>query len=143
MTGFLIRRRYCLVILFGMLIGWQYKPRFSGLVYLASYAFYMLRRNGLAKKYNTERFNILLQIPRIFKHIYIKWSILIIQYNSTLNLHLLHMNIYNCIWICIYRNTYTRWSHWFHIHIIFSSWFYSIIVTKSNSIANCKYDPSY
>ena len=28
------------------------------------------------------------------------------------------------------RNTYTRWSHWFHIQIIFSSWFYLIIITR-------------
>ena len=27
----------------------------------------------------------------------------------------------------ICRNTYTRWSDWFHIHIIFSSWFYLVI----------------
>ena len=41
------------------------------------------------------------------------------------------------------RNTYTRWSHWFHIHIIFSSWFYLIIVTSWNSLSNCEHDPSY
>ena len=31
----------------------------------------MLKRNGLAKKYITERYNTLLQIPRIFRHDYI------------------------------------------------------------------------
>ena len=68
------------------------------------------------KKYNTERHNILFQIPTIFRHIYNKWSILIIQYKSTLNLHLL--TIYNSIriysvnfsykliYICIYIYIY-------------------------------------
>ena len=32
------------------------------------------------------------------------------------------------------HNTYTRWSYWFHIHIIFSSYFYLIIVTCRNSL---------
>ena len=41
------------------------------------------------------------------------------------------------------RNTYTRWSHWFHIQIIFSSWFYFIIVTSRNSLPNCEHDPIY
>ena len=54
-TGFLIRLWYCLVMLSGMLKSWCRKPRFSGLEYL-SYIFYILRRNGLAKKYNTERY---------------------------------------------------------------------------------------
>ena len=76
-----------------MFIGWYQKPRFSGLVDL-SYVFYMLRRNRLGKKYNTERY------IRIFRHIYNKWSILIIQYKSTLNLHLLYMNIW------LYMNIY-------------------------------------
>ena len=40
-------------------------------------------------------------------------------------------------------NTYTRCSHWFHIHIIFSSLFYLIIVTSRNSLPNCKHDTSY
>ena len=46
--GFLICFWYCLVMLFGMLVGWQQKPTFSGLAY-PSYVFYMLRRNGLAR----------------------------------------------------------------------------------------------
>ena len=37
-----------------------------------SYVFYMLSGNGLAKKYIIERYNILLEIPRIFRHIYNK-----------------------------------------------------------------------
>ena len=37
-----------------------------------SYVFYMLSGNGLAKKYIIERYNILLDIPRIFRHIYNK-----------------------------------------------------------------------
>ena len=60
--------------------------------------------------------------------------------------------IYVCIYIyelCVFcllqhcRNAYTRWSHWFHIQIIFSSWFYFIIVTSRNSLPSCEYDPSY
>ena len=126
----------------------------------------------MAKKYNTKRNNILLQIQINFRHIYNRWSILIIQYKSTLSLHLLYMNIwlYMDIWyypifyiyiyiyicICMYiwtlyffcllqhcRNTYTRWSHWFHIHTIFSSCSYLIIVTRKNSLPNFEHDPSY
>ena len=40
-----MRLRYCLVMLFGMLIGRWQKP--------------LLKRKTLAKKYNTERYNIL------------------------------------------------------------------------------------
>ena len=60
-----------------------------------------------------------------------------------------YIYIYICInfvFFCIFqhcRNTYTRWSHWCHIHIIFSSWFYLIIVTSKNSLPNCEHDPSY
>ena len=46
---------------------------------LIFHVFHMWRRNGLVKKYNTERYNTFLEIPRIFSHIYSKWSILIIQ----------------------------------------------------------------
>ena len=35
---------------------------FSGLAY-PSYVFHMLRRNGLAKKYITEKYNTVHQIP--------------------------------------------------------------------------------
>ena len=105
-AGFSIRLWYCLVMLFGMLIGWYQKARFSGLLNL-SYVFYMLRRNRLAKKYNTERY------IRIFRHIYNKWSILIIQYKSTLNLYYIHlhyMDILYCpnfyIYIYIYINAF-------------------------------------
>ena len=60
----------------------------------------MLRKNILARKCNTGRY------IRAFRHIYNKWSILIIQYKSKLNLHLLYMNIYEYIllsnWIYIY-----------------------------------------
>ena len=34
-----------------------------------SYVFYMLSGNGLAKKYIIEKYNILLEILRIFRHI--------------------------------------------------------------------------
>ena len=36
-----------------------------------------------------------------------------------------------------------QWSHWFHIHVIFSSCFYLIIVTNRNSVFSCEHDPSY
>ena len=36
-----------------------------------------------------------------------------------------------------------HWSHWFHIHIIFSGWFYLIIGISRNSLPNCKHDASY
>ena len=41
------------------------------------------------------------------------------------------------------HNTYIRWSHWCYIHIIFSSWFYLIIVTRRKGLPNCEHDPSY
>ena len=47
------------------------------------------------------------------------------------------------LFIVTFSNTYTHWSHWFHIHIIFTSCFYLIIVTSGNSQPNCKHDPSY
>ena len=34
-------------------------------------------------------------------------------------------------------------SHWFHIHIIFPSCFYLIIVTSRISLPNCEHVPSY
>ena len=55
----------------------------------------MLKKNKLAKKYNTERY------IRTFSHIYYKWSILVLQYKSTWNLDLLY-RIYNCIWLYEY-----------------------------------------
>ena len=132
----------------------------------------MLRRNRMAKKYNTERY------VRIFWHIYYKWSILIIQYKINIKftftvheclivyeyiwiysiiqfeiyiyiyiyilyiyyIYTIILYIYIYMYICIYyiyiyelcafrllqhcRNSYVRWLHWFHIHMIFSSWFY-------------------
>ena len=86
------------------------------------------------KKYNTERHNILFQIPTIFRHIYNKWSILIIQYKSTLNLHLL--TIYNSIriysvnfsykliYICIYIYIYIIYL----ISIIYIIYYISIYI---------------
>ena len=41
------------------------------------------------------------QLGGTFRHIYNKWSILVIQYKSTLNLDLLY-RIYNCTWIYEY-----------------------------------------
>ena len=86
----------------------------------------MLRRNGLAKKYNTERYNILLQIPRIFRHISNKGSILTVQYKSKVNLLLtvyeyiivykyillsnftyIYIYIYIYKYICVYIYIYT------------------------------------
>ena len=60
----------------------------------------MLTRNGLAKKYFTERYNILRKIPRILRHIYNRWFLIIQHKPITLHLHLHYKynNIY-CIWI--------------------------------------------
>ena len=69
------------------------------------------------KKYNTERHNILFQIPTIFRHIYNKWSILIIQYKSTLNLHLL--TIYNSIRIYSVNFSYKLIYICIYIYIIY------------------------
>ena len=35
-------------------------------------------------------------------------------------------NFFLCVWYC--RNTYTHWSNWFHIHVIFPCYFYLIIL---------------
>ena len=58
----------------------------------------------------------------------------------------IYIYIYELYVFCLLqhcRNTYTRWSHWFHIQIIFSSWFYLIIVTSKNSLPNDEHDPNY
>ena len=49
--------------------------------------------------------------------------------------------VYEYIQHCL--NADTHQSNWSHIHIIFSSWFYLIIVTSRNSLPNCEHDPSY
>ena len=127
-TGFLIRLWYRLGMLFGMLIGWQQKPRFSVLLDL-SFVSYMLRKNRLAKKNNTERY------IRTFRHTYNKWSILIIQYKSTLNLHLLYMNIYkyiqlsNLIYIYIYiYYIYTIYILYIYILYIYILYIYILYI---------------
>ena len=57
--------------------------------------------------------------------------------------------IYIYIYICVFCllqhccNTYTRCSHWFHIHKIFSSWFYLIINTSRNSLPKFEHYSSY
>ena len=54
----------------------------------------------------------------------------------------IYIYIYKLCAFCLLqhcRNTYTHWSHWFHIHISF----YLIIVTSRNSLLNCEHDPSY
>ena len=44
---------------------------------------------------------------------------------------------------CNIVTTHTHTGHTgFHIHIIFPSCFYLIIVTSRNSLPNCEYDPS-
>ena len=49
------------------------------------------------------------------------------------------------LFVCcnIVRNTYTHWSHWLHIHLIFPSYLFLTIVTSRNSLPNCELDPSY
>ena len=84
-----------------------------------------VKKEWIGKKYNTDnnnhifyilqviiRYNILLQIQRIFWHFYNKWSILIIQYISTLNLHLLYTNIwlYMNIYVYVYIWTLYMWT---------------------------------
>ena len=113
----------------------------------------MLQRNGLAKKHITERCNTLPKISRMLRHIYNKWShfwesntnqlhyiyvyikntITFIVYELILLSNFIYIYIY-CKYIiykfCAFcllqhcRNTYTRWLHWFHIHIIFFCCFY-------------------
>ena len=131
-----------------------------------------VKEEWIGKKYNTERYNILLQIPRIFRHIYNKWSILIIQYKSTLNLHLLYMNIYkyillfNLIYIYIYIYYYILLSNLIYIYILWALLCFLFIATLSqlirtmvtlvshlwsfpdgftskNGLHNCEHDPSY
>ena len=107
----------------------------------------------MAKKYNTERYDILLQILRIsgiftciwiyliiyiynqlhYIYVYIKNTITFIVYELILLSNFIYIYIY-CKYIiykfCAFcllqhcRNTYTRWLHWFHIHIIFFCCFY-------------------
>ena len=121
--------------------------------------------------------DVLLEISRILRHIYSKWSYSIIYYPiwykyvylsiyiylSILYVYIYLLDIYiYIIYIYIYiylymyigyiyiqcllqhcHNTYIRWSHWCYIHIIFSSWFYLIIVTRRKGLPNCEHDPSY
>ena len=48
-----------------------------------------------------------------------------------------------CNIFATHTHTAAHWSGWFHIHIIFPSCFYLIIVTSRNSIPNCEHDPMY
>ena len=64
----------------------------------------------MAKKYNTERYNILLQIQRIFRHISNKGSILTVQNKSKVNLHL---TVYE--YIIVYK--YILLSNFIYIYI--------------------------
>ena len=68
-------------------------------------------------------------------------------YEYILLFNYIYIYIYiNIAFICLLQHchsTYTRLSRWFHIHIIFSSWFYLIFVTSKNSLPNCEHDPSY
>ena len=77
--------------------------------------------------------------------------ILLSNYIYIIYIYIYIYNIYNIyiyfVFFCLFkhcRNTCTHWSHRFpHIHIIFSSWFYLIIVTSRNSLPNCEHDSSY
>ena len=85
-------------------------------------------------RYNISKdiiYNILLQIPRILRHIYNKWSILIIQYKSTLSLHCIW--IYNCIWIYPIMQLISKFiqSNWYiciYIYMNFMCFVYCNIV---------------
>ena len=48
-----------------------------------------------------------------------------------------------CNIVATHTHTAVHWSRWFHIHIIFSSCFYLIIVTSRNSLPNWEHDPIY
>ena len=121
----------------------------------------MLRKNKQAKKYNTEGY------IRTFRHIYNKWSILVIQYESTLNLDLLY-RIYNCMWIyeytidiywyiCIYAiyiNVYMNFVFFVYCNIVATYtydghtgftfiWSFPVGFTSRYGLHNCEHDPSY
>ena len=51
----------------------------------------------------------------------------------------------HCNIVATHTHTHTaaHWSHLFHIHIIFPSCFYLIIVTSRNRLPNCDHDPIY
>ena len=58
----------------------------------------------------------------------------------------IHIYIYKlCVFCFVSTHTHTaaHWSLWFHIHIIFPSCFYLIIVTSRNSLPNSEHDPIY
>ena len=79
----------------------------------------------------------------LFNYIYIYMNIYIIYILYIYNIYYIYINI---VFFCLLehcQNTYTRLSRWFHIHIIFSSWFNLIIVTSKNSLPNCEHVPSY
>ena len=103
---------------------------------------YMLRKNRLAKKYNTERY------IRTFRHTYNKWSVLIIQYKSTLNLHLLYLLTftvftYNLI-LCffVYCNIVATHSYDGRTGFTFI-WSFPAGFTSKNGLHNCEHGPSY
>ena len=75
-------------------------------------------------------------------------SAIFLQYTFEIYIiYIYYIYIYiNFVFFCLFwhcRNTYTWWSHWFYIHIIFCGWFYLIIVTSRNILPNCEHDPSY
>ena len=57
--------------------------------------------------------------------------------------HINFVSFVYCKIVATHTHTCTHWSHWFHSHIIFSSWFYLIILTSRSSLPNCEHDPSY
>ena len=86
----------------------------------------------------------------VYEYILLSKLIYIYIYAYYIYIYILYICMYIYIYeLCVFcllqhcRNAYTRWSHWFHIQIIFSSWFYFIIVTSRKSLPSCEYDPSY
>ena len=80
-----------------------------------SYVFYVLSGNGLAKKYIIERYNILLETPRIFRHIYNNDHIS----DNSIQINIKLIYIY-CIWI--YNGFYMNISYYhtgLHSHNLF------------------------
>ena len=70
-----------------------------------------------------------------------------IKFTFTVYEYIIYNNIYICKLCFLFVPTLLEhihcWSHWFHIHIIFSSRFYLIIITSRNGLPNCEHDSSY
>ena len=91
----------------------------------------------MAKNYDTQRY------IRTFRYIYNKWSILVIQYKSTLNLDLLY-RIYICMnfVFSVYCNIVATYTYDGHTGFTFI-WPFPAGFTSRHGLHNCEHDPSY